>query len=79
MLRQVQNMQENKKINPTGTFEHCIQIIFSTGTAVLETQTKLSRICDVGNYSAVLDLATAFDVVNTDLLKRRLQIRGFST
>ena len=54
---------------------------FSTETACLEIQTKLSNSCDDGNYAALasLDLTSVFDVVNKKLLRKQLQVMGIPT
>ncbi len=41
-------------------------------------QTKLSNACNCGSYAALatLDLKAAYDVVNRNLLRKRLKIMG---
>ena len=62
----------------TGSSQHGFKKNFSTETACLEIQKKLSNACDDGKYYALafLDLTAAFDVVDRKLLKKPLQIIG---
>ena len=78
LLHRFQEIQEKEKIDLTGSSQHGFKKNFSTETACLEIQTKLSNACDDGNYAAItsLELTAAFDVVDRKLLKKRLQIMG---
>ena len=72
LLHRFQEIQEKEKINLTGSSQHGFKKNFSTETACLEIQTKLSNACDDGNYASIasLDLTAAFDVVDRKLLKK---------
>ena len=50
----------------------------STTTAALSIQSALARALDGGKYAllAILDLSNAFDVVNVNLLLKRMRISG---
>ena len=78
MPHRFQEIQEKEKTDLTGSCQHGFKKNFSTETAFLEIQTKLSNDCDNGDYAALasLDLTVAFDVVDRILLKKHLQIKG---
>jgi hypothetical protein len=78
LLHRFQEIQEKEKTDLIGSCQHGFKKNFSTETAFLEIQTKLSNDCDNGDYAALalLDLTAAFDVVDRILLKKRLQIMG---
>ena len=65
-------------IDLTGKAQHGFKKKHSTTTAGLKLQTVLARALDGNNYAlmASLDLSAAFDVVNVELLLKRLQIIG---
>ena len=78
LLHRIQEIQEKEKIDLTSSSQHGFKKNFSTETACLKIQTKLSNACDDGKYAALasLDLTAAFDVVDRKLLRKRLQIMG---
>ena len=78
LLHRFEEIQEKERVDLTGSSQHGFKKNFSTETACLEIQTKLSNACDSGNYAALasLDLTAAFDVVDRKLLRKRLQVMG---
>ena len=58
--------------------QHCFRKKRSTITAISELQNVIATHMDLDEYVAVasLDLSAAFDVVNVDLLLKRLEIMG---
>ena len=64
------------KIDLNGEKQHGFKKGKSTLTAGLSIQSELTRALDKGNLitMASLDLSSAFDVVNIDLLIKRLKI-----
>ena len=67
-----------EKTDLSGSSQHCFKKNFSTETACIEIQKKLSGVCDEENFAALasLDLTAAFDVVDRKLLRKQLQIMG---
>ena len=65
-------------VDITGKSQHGFKKSKSTETAGLIIQSLIARALDRGEYSimASVDLTAAFDVVNIDLLIRRLKIIG---
>ena len=77
----IDRLREIEKINNvdiTGNPQHGFKQKRSTCTAGLTIQSVLSHALDNDNYSlmASIDLSAAFDVVNIDLLLKRLKIIG---
>jgi len=62
----------------TGTKQHGFKINHSTITALLDLQHEVSTSLDAGKYHGVLslDLSAAFDMVDTKLLIKRMEIAG---
>ena len=72
LLPRFQEIQEKENVDLTGKRN------FSTETACLEIQTKLSNACDSGGFAALafLDLTATFAVVDRNILRKRLKIMG---
>ena len=77
MLR-IQSLEEIFKVDLNGKSQHGFKRKHSTATAGLQIQALLARATDGDMYSlmASLDLSAAFDVVNVELLLKRLKILG---
>ena len=78
ILLRLQKLEIKHKIDLTGKPQHGFKQKRSTATASLTLQSLLARALDGDNYAlmASLDLSSAFDVVNVDLLIKRLSIIG---
>ena len=65
-------------IDLTGKPQHGFKKKTSTKTAGLKLQSILARALNDDNYAimATLDLSSAFDVVNVELLLKRLEVMG---
>ena len=72
----MQRLEGLHKIDLTGKPQHGFRQKRSTTTASLTSQSLLAKALDGDNYAlmASLDLSSAFDVVNIDLLIKRLII-----
>jgi hypothetical protein len=59
-----------------GVDQHGFKRKHSTATLTLKLQSQLARAVDNGSYAmaASLDLSSTFDLVNTDLLLKRLKV-----
>jgi hypothetical protein len=66
------------KIDLTGDYQHGFKKGKSTTTASISIQTALTKALEQGHFApmASLDLSSAFDVVNTGLLIKRMKIIG---
>ena len=71
-------IEKDNNVDLTGATQHGFKKKKSTVTAALQLQTEIARACDEKKYVAVasLDLSSAFDVINVDLLLMRLSIMG---
>jgi hypothetical protein len=78
ILQRLDFIQEQEKVDLTGTSQHGFKKNFSTETACLEIQSKIARACDGGKFVAIasLDLTAAFDVIDRGLLIKRLKVMG---
>ena len=78
ILLRLQQLESLHKIDLTGKPQHGFKQKRSTTTAPLTLQSLLAKALDGDNYAlmASLDLSSAFDVVNIDLLIKRLIIIG---
>ena len=78
ILKRIQQIEQKEGCDLTGASQHGFKKHRSTETACLEIQSRLAQNCDNGEYMAVssLDLSAAFDVVNHDILMKRLKIIG---
>ena len=78
ILKRIQSIELESKIDLTGNQQHGFKKNKSTTTLALQLQSLIARALDDDNYvlMASLDLSAAFDVVNIDLLMKRLTIIG---
>ena len=78
ILKQIHYLESKNKLDLTGKNQHGFKRNKSTATAGALLQSIISRAADEKNYvlMASLDLSMAFDVVNTELLVKRLKIMG---
>ena len=78
ILQRLMDIEEKSGVNLTGERQHGFKKGFSTTTACQEILAKVSDAMDRGEYAimASLDLTAAFDVVNVDLLLKRMEIMG---
>ena len=78
ILFRIQSLEHTFNIDLTGKSQHGFKRKHSTATAGLQIQTLIARAADGDMYSlmASLDLSAAFDVVNVELLLKRLKIMG---
>ena len=78
ILKQIQYLENINKLDLTGKQQHGFKRKKSTATAGALLQSLIARAadenCDV--VMASLDLSMTFDMVNTELLIRRLRIMG---
>jgi hypothetical protein len=78
MLNRLVDIESTNNVDLTGEGQHGFKKGRSTVTALKEIQSQIARKIDEGQYVAMgsLDLTAAFDVVNVDLLMKRLIILG---
>ena len=78
ILKRMSEIEIECGVDITGKSQHGFKKSKSTETAGLIIQSLIARALDRGDYSimASVDLTAAFDVVNIDLLIRRLKIIG---
>ena len=78
ILQRIRKLEIDNKIDLTGKSQHGFKPNHSTLTAGLKLQTLITRAVDEDMYAlmASLDLSAAFDVVNVELLLKRLNIIG---
>jgi hypothetical protein len=78
MLSRLTNIESRNNIDLTGKNQHGFKKQRSTVTALKEIQSQIATKIDEGYYIAMgsLDLTAAFDVVNINLLIRRLKNLG---
>ena len=78
ILIRLLQIEEISKISLTGTPQHGFKKNHGTSTLGLTVQSLISHALDENNYAimASLDLSAAFDVVNVELLLKRLNIIG---
>ena len=67
-------IQKEQNVDLLGVEQHGFKTLKSTATARLIIQSIISRALDSGNFAlmASIDLSSAFDLVNVDLLIKRL-------
>ena len=70
ILQRIQDIEDEKQVDITSKNQHSFKRGKSTTTASLAIQGPLARALDVGEFAilANLDLSSAFDVVNVNLL-----------
>ena len=78
ILNQLKSFEQLQKVDLTGKSQHGFKAKHSTLTAGLKIQSLISRAVDddMSALMASLDLSSAFDVVNVELLIKRLKIIG---
>jgi hypothetical protein len=78
ILLRIKKLEKFKGIDLTGKSQHGFKSNHSTTTAGLKLQSILARALDEDEYAlmATLDLSSAFDVVNVELLLKRIKILG---
>ena len=78
ILKRILKIQEDNKCDLTGEKQHGFKHKRSTSTLSTEIQSIISRALDNSEIALMssLDLSAAFDVVNIDLLMKRLSIIG---
>ena len=74
----MQSLEKLNNIDLTGKAQHGFKRKHSTTTAGLTLQSLLARALNEDNFALMssLDLSAAFDVVNIELLPKKLQIIG---
>ena len=78
VLLRIKKLESLNKIDLTGKPQHGFKNKHSTTTAGMQIQYLIARALDDDEYAlmASLDLSSAFDVVNVELLLKRLRIMG---
>lgn len=78
ILKRIMEIQEENNCDITGSNQHGFKRNKSTSTLSLELQSIIARALDEDNFVLVasLDLSSAFDIVNVNLLIKRLKIIG---
>ena len=79
ILKQIHYLESTNKLDLTGKQQHGFKKNKSTATAGALLQSIIARAADNNCYvvMASMDLSMAFDLVNTDLLIKRLRVMGF--
>ena len=78
ILKQIQYLESKNKLDLTGRQQHGFKRKKSTATAGALLQSLIARAADENCFvvMASLDLSMAFDMVNMELLVKRLMIMG---
>ena len=78
ILKRLENIAQENNIDLTGIQQHGFKRKRSTTTASLTLQSLISRKMDENKFAAMasLDLSAAFDLVDLDLLSKRIRIMG---
>jgi hypothetical protein len=78
ILKRILSLQDENNCDLTGTNQHGFKKNKSTSTLSIELQSLIARALDEDNFVLVasLDLSAAFDIVNVNLLLKRLGIIG---
>jgi hypothetical protein len=79
ILKRTGEIQEQNNVEIAGTNQHGFKKDMSTSTLSLTLQSLFARALNENKFVLMssLDLSTAFDVVNIELLIKRLVIAGF--
>jgi hypothetical protein len=79
ILKRISEIKEQNNCDITGSNQHGFKRGMSTATILLTLQFQIARALDQNKFVLMssLDLSAAFDVVNIELLKKRLKIAGF--
>ena len=78
ILQRIKDIEIDQKVDLTGKSQHGFKAKHSTLTAGLQIQSLIASALDGDSYGlmASLDLSAAFDVVDVQLLLKRLEIIG---
>jgi hypothetical protein len=78
ILKRIIEIQDKNLVNLTGANQHGFKHNKSTSALLAELQSTIGIDLDENEYAlmASLDLSSAFDLVNTDLLLKRFRIIG---
>ena len=78
ILKRIHDIQESSQVDLTGENQHGFKKNKSTLTLSSEIQSRIARALDNDEYAQLtsLDLSAAFDLVNIDLLMKRLCLIG---
>jgi hypothetical protein len=78
ILQRIQDIQDEENVDITNVSQHGFKRGKSTTTAGLAIQSALVRALDLGEFSllANLDLSSGFDIMNVNLLLKRMRIVG---
>ena len=78
ILLRIRKLEVMKNLDLTGKSQHGFKAKHSTTTACMTLQSLIARALDGDEYAlmATLDFSSAFDVVNVELLIKRLTIMG---
>ena len=81
ILHRINFIENQERVDLTGSFQHGFKVKHGTETACLDIQSRIAEMCDHGETVALstIDLTAAFDVVNHELLQKRLKILGLPT
>lgn len=79
ILKRILELQESNNIDLTGVDQHGFKKGMGTSTLSIQLQSLIARALDDGEFVLVssLDLSAAFDLVDVNLLLKRLKIIGF--
>ena len=78
IMQRIIEIEDLNNVDLTGSKQHGFKRTRSTSTAGLEIQSEIARALDSNMFTimASLDLSSAFDIVNIELLLKRLTIVG---
>jgi hypothetical protein len=78
ILERLMEVEKEKQIDLSGATQHGFKKNKSTITASLELQNQIAKALDEDNFVAVasMDLSAAFDVLDVDLLLKRMRLMG---
>ena len=78
ILQKINDTEDENVVNLMLESQHGFKRSKSTTTAGLAIQSALARALDQGNFAVVanIDLSSAFDLVNINLLIKRMRIIG---
>jgi hypothetical protein len=78
ILKRILEIKKDSNTDITGVNQHGFKKARSASTLTTKIQSQIPRALDEDNYVllAILDLSTAFDIININLLLKRLNIIG---
>jgi hypothetical protein len=81
MLNRLSDIEASNNVDLKGKNQHGFKRGRSTVTALMEIQSQIARKIDEGHYVAMgsLDLLAAFDVIDINLLMKRMITLGLPT